>query len=522
MQLRFQEFDDFIIFFKPNGIRMHQVDEGQSGFVEALAEKLQRPLFIVHRLDKETSGLVILAKSAEAASLLTELLQDHLIQRTYYFLTDQIVNKKEFVIKTYIEKNQQKLTNTNHAATNSETALTWVQKVGAGNYQLWKAVPKTEKPHQIRIHAKSAGIPICGDQEHGGSRWFRTCLHASEIEFTFHEKKYRFQSPAPPSFNNPENLPIKNLLQDSFFNKNELFHIPKNECYRLLHTEGINLRADIYADHLWVYDYTDRGLTVTETDSIQEFANDHHLSSSIRHMIDRGTGVGGLEKNTLKSKITTANAQTKWQASEENLHFQLRTDAGFSPGLFLDQKENRKLVGKESFAKTVLNLFSYTAGFSVAAAAGSAKSVTTVDVSKKFLEWSKENFILNNIDPANFEFFAQDCLLFLKGARKRDRTWDLIICDPPSFGRSEDSVWRIEKNLPELAALIYACLSSKGQLLFTCNYEKWTRDQLIQEFAKKLPKNKFKIEHLPLLSLDFNETDDKTNLMKGFLLKRLD
>ena len=76
--------------------------------------------------------------------------------------------------------------------------------------------------------------------------------------------------------------------------------------------------------------------------------------------------------------------------------------------------------------------------------------------------------------------------------------------------------------LQKLATLIYACLAPHGLLLFTCNYEKWNRSQLIQEYTKKLPKNKFKIERLPFLSLDFNETDDVKNLTKGFLLRRLD
>lgn len=522
MQLRFQEFDDFIIFFKPYGIRMHQVDDGQFGFVEALAYQLKQPLFIVHRLDKETSGLVILAKSATSAALLTELFQNHLITKTYFFLTDHTVSKTQFVVKTYIDKS--KFASTNHSATNSETTFTYVHKVE--NLHLWKATPKTDKPHQIRLHAQNAGIPIYGDKEHGGSKSFRLCLQASEIEFTVHKKLYHFKISLPPSFIGPAHEQIKNLFIDSLFNKNELFHLNKNSCYRLIHTEGLNTRADIYGNHLWVYDYSERGLSTAETESIQQFANDNHLSSSIRHMIDRGAGVGGLEKSTLQTKATTNdianNIAPVWQASEENMQFQLRTDSGFSPGLFLDQKENRKFVLKESFDKTVLNLFSYTAGFSVAAAKGEAKTVTTVDVSKKFLEWSKENFKLNHLDPAAFEFFAQDCLLFLKGSKKRNRTWDLIICDPPSFGRSENSVWKIEKNLSELAELIYTCLSLQGQILFTCNYEKWSRSQLIQEFTKKLPKNKFKIERLPFLSLDFNETDDEKNLMKGFLLKRID
>ncbi len=487
MQLRFQEFDDFIICFKPNGIRMHQLADGQYGFTGAFAEQINKPLFKVFQLDKEVSGIVVLAKSKQAATMF------QILQQTYYFLTNQPVEKTK---------------------STSETSFQQVKKLGS--FYLWKATTKSGNPFQVRIDAKNVGLPILGDLSNGGAKWFRLGLHLSEIDFVLKEIKHHFEVSTPPSFLEPDLPQTKNLFRDSYFNKNQLITVEADSCHRLIHTEAAELRADIYGRHLWVYDYSERGLTPDQTRSIQEFAHEQDLSCSVRHMIDRGTGVGGLEESTLQTKVS----KTQWQALESNLQFQLRTDAGFSPGLFLDQKENRKYVTAKSLQKNVLNLFSYTSGFSVAAAVGGAAAVTTVDVSKKFLEWSKENFKLNNLDASKYEFFAQDCLLFLKGSKKRNRLWDLIICDPPSFGRSEDSVWKIEKNLPELAQLIFDCLSSKGELLFTCNYEKWNRDQLIKEFTKKLPNDKFKIDRLPLLSLDFNETDDMTNLMKGFLLKK--
>ena len=516
MQLRFQGFDDFVVFFKPNGLRMHLVDDGQFGFVEAISAKMQQPLFIVHRLDKETSGLVLFAKSKAAASMLTELFEDHLVQKTYFFLTDQTITQKKLTVRTHIEKLQNHFVNSkSQVEPNSETEFEY-QKA-SGQFHLWKATPKTGKPHQIRLHAQHAGISVCGDSEHGGCKWFRLALHASGLRFSLKGTQHNFSVALPPSFENADVFPIMNLFQDAIFNKTEFLQFDKNSCFRLIHTEGAAVRADVFGRHLWVYDYAATGLSTLEIQKIQDFANENELSSSVRHMVDRGTGVGGLEKSTLHS----LHMPTSWNATEATVTYELRTDSGFSPGLFLDQKENRAFVRNIAAGKSVLNLFSYTGGFSVVAAIGNAKQVTTVDVSKKFLEWSKENFKLNQILIEKNEFFAQDCLLFLKGAKKRERTWDLIICDPPSFGRSQDAVWKIEKNLPELAELMWACLAESGQILFTCNYEKWTRNQLLQEFVKKLPKTQFKIARLPFLSLDFGETDDTKNVMKGFLLQRL-
>ena len=515
MQLRFQEFDDFIVLFKPNGIRMHQVDEGQFGFVEALSEQLQKPLYLVHRLDKQTSGICVIAKTKQAAAGLSELFEKQQVHKTYFFLTNQSHHEKTFEVKTHIEKKQNHFVNNLSLPANSETTFQFVKQLGLR--QLWKALPRTGKPHQIRLHASLSGIPVLGDSEHHGDAWQRLALHAATIEFKWNEQVCLFQSELPPSFGSEDGSTLKHFFADSLFNKKQLFTIDPLESFRLIHTESESLRADIFGNVLWVYDYSLAGLPASHSAQIQDFAKRNGLQCVQRHMIDRGAGVGGLEKKTLYGSEALAH----WQAKEEIFSYQFRTDAGFSPGLFMDQRENRKWAHDHSNKKNVLNLFCYTAGFSVVTAAAGATKVTSVDVSKKFLEWSKENFKINQLDASQHEFFAQDCLLFLKGAVKRSRKWDLIICDPPSFGRSQDAVWKIERSIAELAELIWQCIAPGGELLFTCNYEEWTRSDLIRQFSKRIPAKKYSIERMPLLPLDYGETDELKNLMKGFILRKL-
>ncbi len=515
MQLRFQEFDDFIVLFKPNGIRMHQVDEGQFGFVEAISEQLNKPLFLVHRLDKQTSGICIMAKSKTAAAGLSELFEKQQVQKSYYFLTNQNHHEKQFEVKTHIEKKQNHFNNNLSLPPNSETTFLFVEKIGSR--YLWKAEPKTGKPHQIRLHASFSQIPVLGDGEHQGDGWYRLGLHATSIDFLWNGKICSFQSELPPSFRDFQASKIKNLFQDSLFNKQQLFSFDPSESIRLIHTESAYLRADIFGKVLWIYDYSKMGLSTVDVAEIQDFADMNHYELIIRHMIDRGAGVGGLEKNTLAG----SGSVSEWTAKEEKINYQFRTDSGFSPGLFMDQRANRKWVQSQAKEKKVLNLFCYTAGFSVAAVLGHASKVTSVDVSKNFLEWSKANFRLNQVDPSLHEFFAQDCLLFLKGSIKRNRKWDLIICDPPSFGRSLDNVWKIERDISELADLLCRCLTTSGEILFTCNFEEWSKSDLIRHFSEGLPAKKYIFERIPLLSLDYGETDEIKNLMKGFILRQL-
>ncbi len=300
-----------------------------------------------------------------------------------------------------------------------------------------------------------------------------------------------------------------------------LSELHKNEnksCFRLIHDLKDQFQIDIYGTTLWMYWYNDFEVPDSVVKSVESFCEQRELNYVIRHMINRGQGVGGKEKQDL---IRSENQTDQWIASENNVQFQLRTTAGFSPGLFLDQSQNRKWVLENSKSKNVLNLFSYTSGFSVNAALDGAASVTTVDASSNFLNWSKENFKLNNLEPEKFDFFAQDSLLFLAGAQKRNRQWDLIICDPPSFGRTKTTVWKIEKDLPELIQKMWNCLSVDGRILFNCNYEKWTLKDLESVFRKTLSNQKFKIEKLPEPSIDFKLEGSEQNLMKGFFVQKL-
>jgi len=457
----------------------------------------------------------VFAKSKTAAAQLAELFENHQIKKTYYFLTDKSSSASELTVKTAIEKVQNQFVNLPAGTPpNSETHLRFIKKVGP--YFLWEAKPVSGKPHQIRLHAEHSGISLLGDVTHGGSPWFRLALFATDLEFSVNGVAHKFSSALPAHFSNLNSSDLKSLFLDAHWNLHQLFHLSSDQCYRLLQNDFFKIRADIFGSYLWVYDYSDKGLSDDDVAHLQNFASEKNYHLIVRHMLDRGQGVGGLEKSTLINQPQALS----WTAKEEHVLYQLRTDSGFSPGLFLDQHENRKWISSVATGKTFLNLFSYTSGFSVIAALANAKKVTSVDASKKFLEWSKENFKLNNLNPEQSEFFAQDCLVFLNGSKKRNRKWNLIVCDPPSFGRSQDAVWKIERNIFELAELIWACLEKNGQLLFTCNFEKWSRKELIANFTKKLPSGCYKIDRMPLQSLDFGETDEIKSLMKGFILTR--
>lgn len=514
MQLRITENDEFIALTKPYDIRPHQVSDGKPGIVEFLSEKLHKSLFVVHSLDAGASGLMILAKSKDAAEKLSALTEKQQIKKTYFFLTDKKAAVEELNVSSHIGKQNNLYFNVNGKDPNSETVLKFIRPVG--KYFLWSAQPKSEMPHQVRLHAALSKLPILGDVEHGGTRFFRLVLHSQKIEFDFNGKSHSFESELPPVFVQEFASDIQALLTENFAKRNQFYNIAPGESYRLLHLESNDIRADILNDHLWVYDFSKHSLNDADKDELAAFAEIKKLKLIIRHMQNRGEGVGGLDNSTLQVSST----ETDWLATEEGISYRLKIDSGHSSGLFLDQRENRKWVQQNSLNKCVLNLFSYTAGFSINAALGGAKEVTSVDVSAKFLDWGKENFRLNHVEPEKFEFIEQDSISFLKAALKSDRKWDLIICDPPTMGRSKDSIWRLESDLPMLAKNMFDCLNPGGHILFTCNLEKFSRSEIMDLFLKNLKKARLMNSRLPMQSLDYELPDDLNNLMKGFLITK--
>lgn len=515
MQLRINENDAFLTLTKPYDIRTMQISDGKPGFVEFLTEKLQKSLFVIHALDSGTSGLMLLAKSKNTAIAMSALFEKQQFKKTYYFLTDKkISSDSTFTISSHIEKQNNLFRNAISKDANSETEFRFVKTLG--RFFLWSAHPKTEMPHQIRLHAEKAKIPVLGDTEHGGTRFFRLALHLQKFEFNFNGADYVIESPLSPLFTQEFASDVQALFTENFAKRHQLYQIEPGESYRLLHLESADIRADILNDHLFVYDYSKHELGASDRKAIAAFAAMQKLKPIVRHMVNRGQGVGGLDNST--SQI--AGEETDWEASEENMTYKLKIDSGSSSGLSLDQRENRKWVQQHAMNKTVLNLFSFTAGFSINAALGGAKEVCSVDESAKFLDWGKENFLLNHLDPARYEFFEQDCILFLKTALKNDRKWDLIICDPPSLGRAKDSIWRLESDLPMLAKNMFDCLNPGGQILFTCNLESYSLSDIMDLFLKNLKKAKLETSRLPMQSLDYELTDDLNNLMKGFLVTR--
>jgi len=120
----------------------------------------------------------------------------------------------------------------------------------------------------------------------------------------------------------------------------------------------------------------------------------------------------------------------------------------------------------------VLNLFCYTASFSVHALVNGARRVCSVDLSKNYLQWAYQNAQLNGVDdPARCTFVQSDVRLFLEQAAKRKERWDIIICDPPTFSNSKRTpqFFDVNRHWQDLIRSCCKVLSAEGVLYFSTN-----------------------------------------------------
>jgi 23S rRNA (cytosine1962-C5)-methyltransferase len=139
---------------------------------------------------------------------------------------------------------------------------------------------------------------------------------------------------------------------------------------------------------------------------------------------------------------------------------------GQKTGTFLDQRENRRLVRELAGGRAqALNCFSYTGGFSVAAALGGVRHVLSVDTDRDAIALARENFRANGLDPGGHEFATEDAFELLARCRREGRRFDLVVCDPPAFAKSQRAVEAAVAGYASLNRAALAVLAPGGLLV---------------------------------------------------------
>lgn len=200
---------------------------------------------------------------------------------------------------------------------------------------------------------------------------------------------------------------------------------------------------------------------------------------------------GGGSWNILNRKIPNA-----WQIHYHELTFNLKLMGFKHTGLFPEQAYNWNLIQnkiKNSNKEVkVLNLFAYTGAASMAAASAGA-SVVHVDSSRGMVDWAKENMHSSNLDDRNIRFLVDDVVKFVKREIRRNNKYDIILMDPPSFGRGANKeIWNIEENLFELVNLCTQILSDDPILFLINSYTTGLSKTVLENVLLKTVDRKYK------------------------------
>jgi 23S rRNA (cytosine1962-C5)-methyltransferase len=212
---------------------------------------------------------------------------------------------------------------------------------------------------------------------------------------------------------------------------------------------------------------------------------------------------------------------------ENGIKFAIYLDDGAMVGIFLDQREVRQKI-RASYAKdrVVLNTFSYTGAFSVYAAVGGAKESISVDLAKRSLPKTKENFLLNNQDLTKNKIVVEDIFSYFKYAARKELRFDMVIADPPSFARSKKHTFSVAKDYKNLLKDIINITAKGGIIVASTNYA-GLRVEKFKGFIEKAFSElniKYKIIERFSLPKDFRVSKSfrEDNYLKVFFIKRLD
>jgi 23S rRNA (cytosine1962-C5)-methyltransferase len=473
------EDDHLLVVHKPAGWNTHAPDPfAGEGIYDWLRHREPRwaALAIVHRLDKETSGALVFSKTTEASRSLTKQFTERTVRKRYLLLTDHTPKRSEFTVRLKIARAGERYVS-GPAGEPAETRFRVLPEHSpVAGAVLLEAAPLTGRTHQIRVHAAEQGMPILGDRLYGGTPAARVCLHAAGLEFAHPADGRALHFEAPVDFNADPAAALRRA-----------FITPAaTDAYRLLHGAADGWPG-WQVDRLgqWLLSQAERELTDAQRVELERLVAQHGALGAYHKVLRREVRSRATAELSPALVLGEA-APERFVIHENGARFELSFAEGYSVGLFLDQRDNRRrllinhaaatfssLLPPPSSRLELLNTFAYTCGFSVCAARAGAR-VTSLDLSRKYLDWGRRNFALNGLDPAAHDFIHGDTLDWLRRLAKKGRAFDAVLLDPPTFSQSkEHGRFQVERDMGKLVTAALAVLRPGGILFASSNAARW-------------------------------------------------
>ncbi|WP_180383240.1 class I SAM-dependent rRNA methyltransferase [Streptococcus pneumoniae] len=288
--------------------------------------------------------------------------------------------------------------------------------------------------------------------------------------------------------------------------------------YRLFNQEGDGfggLTVDLYGDYAVFSWYNSYVYQIRQT-----------ISEAFRQVFPEV--LGAYEKIRFKgldyesAHVYGQEAPDFFTVLENDVLYQVFMNDGLMTGIFLDQHEVRgSLVDGLAMGKSLLNMFSYTAAFSVAAAMGGASQTTSVDLAKRSRELSQAHFQANGLSTDEHRFIVMDVFEYFKYAKRKDLTYDVIVLDPPSFARNKKQTFSVAKDYHKLISQSLEILNPGGIIIASTNAANVSRQKFTEQIDKGFAGRSYQILNKYGLPADFayNKKDESSNYLKVISMK---
>ncbi|HGR6846110.1 TPA: class I SAM-dependent rRNA methyltransferase [Streptococcus pneumoniae] len=289
-------------------------------------------------------------------------------------------------------------------------------------------------------------------------------------------------------------------------------------AFRLFNQEGDGfggLTVDLYGDYAVFSWYNSYVYQIRQT-----------ISEAFRQVFPEV--LGAYEKIRFKgldyesAHVYGQEAPDFFTVLENGVLYQVFMNDGLMTGIFLDQHEVRgSLVDGLAMGKSLLNMFSYTAAFSVVAAMGGASQTTSVDLAKRSRELSQAHFQANGLSTDEHRFIVMDVFEYVKYAKRKDLTYDVIVLDPPSFARNKKQTFSVAKDYHKLISQSLEILNPGGIIIASTNAANVSRQKFTEQIDKGFAGRSYQILNKYGLPADFayNKKDESSNYLKVISMK---
>ena len=475
----------WLIVNKAAGRASNSAVPGELGCVEWLELHHGLAVDACREIDREASGLAAFTVNAQADGGSRRIREQSLEEKRYYCLSDRKAPQASWSCRQPLDNRD------------CET-LFELLRAGKG-YYLYRAHVRQECTAQIRRHAAASGIAILGDRKHGGADFPRLCLHCGEISWP--GLPDTMTSELPQSFEwllaGREEMLIE--AATAYERRSDL--LPGiTDAFRCIHRgelQGRPLAIDRFGPWLCVTGFDERLPSQDLLTSIQPVLGYLQELFGCKGGVIRTNRRDPHHRRLFGDVIFFGEKppETFW-IREHNLQFEVALNDSQHVGLFLDQRDSRRRIGRIARGKRVANLFAFTCSFSVVAAQAGAEVVFSVDLAAGALDRGKRNFAQNGLtETGRGKFIREDVQKWLARQVRKKRSnpaafqsWDMIICDPPVFASSgKKGSFSVEKAWPELAEQIREIISDDGSALFCNNHrsgdEIYYRSELEKRFS---------------------------------------